>query len=373
MRFPFVPSKPQTEKKNMFSRDPRINPNTANIWEDDVYEPYARRTLKAVMLFVLLLIAGGVFIGWYFFTPEEKTIPDDQVVIARVENENVVIEPKENEFSLEAELNDPQMPGNSYPEETGRSLVYDFFYKMFGGIKHGAEDNPHNLNNVEQLDDFNMDKGAKGNVAVALAIDKYAEENATATQKEEETAPKIIPRHSLYDAINSKVYDEDGALSGSLYDILVNKETGQAQAVIVREDETRYGRDLKAIGFERVMKQKTDGDVTLNVTERQVEGAPEFEYETIKRENYVSLRNLQDGQILDYQGEVAGEIDAVIYENAEAGNIYFTLRKALTPNGAPSTFSIPFSEVKIVENPDGYDIQLNKEQTEALAATLFKG
>lgn len=333
----------------MFSKDPRMNPHTADVVYPETNQPYARRTIHTVFVFVLVLFLMGAFVGWYFFNPSEE----------EVETRDVYIQAQ----------TEPQVPGNRYEEGTGRSGVYNFFYRMFGGIEDGLDDNPHNLSNVEHLDDYNLDNNDfDSNASAALAVERYAEQRAA----QFEALNQDEYRHSVFDVVGSEVYGRKGDRAGTIHDILVNKDTGKAKVIIINDDNSHYERDLTAVKFKKVLKQQEDGDVMMTITEEKIEDKPDFRYSPVEDKNYVSLRHLRDGQLLDFEDKVAGQIDAVIYENAEAQNIYFTLRPVLAQHGI-SKFFLPFEDINIIESADGYDIKLTKEQTVALAETLFEG
>lgn len=125
-----------------------------------------------------------------------------------------------------------------------------------------------------------------------------------------------------------------------------------------------------------MVRQQSGGDVQSKFTEdkleEKLEEKPEFYYNNnYDNERYFSLRHLRGGQVLDFEGNVAGQIDTVIYENAEAQNIYFSLKPVLNPLNSPVRFGIPYQAVDVIENPDGYDIQLSKKQTINLAEKLY--
>ena len=301
----------------------------------------------------LALVLVGAFVGWSIFSPDD----DEQVIVRAEEN----LTPQQT-----LAVQNQEMPGNDYEDGTGRSAIYNFFYKIFGGIEEGLEDSPHNLNNVEHLDDRNLNAGTNTLLPVKS-------EQASAQQAYQARSQATVTyKNSLSNIVGSDVFGNKGEVAGEVFDIIVHKKTGQAQAIIINDDSTN-ARSLSAVGFKQVLKQNEEGDVTLTVSEDIVKKEPAFDYSSLENTNYVSLRNLQDGQLLDYEGKVAGQIDGIIYENAEVQNIYFTLRPILVQNNAQnaSTFQLPFKEINIIKNNDGYDIKLDKEQTQALAKSLF--
>ena len=327
----------------------------------------------------------GAFVGWYFLTPS-----DDEV---KVEKAEVVAQVKED--------SEPQLPGNDYEEGTGRSAVYNFFYHVFGGIEDGIENSPHNLKNVEHIDDMNLDKqpfsdsptGARGNgLEAALALKKNARTasggrtaarlaqispaagnaggavtSGSGNSNLSGAKPQDQYRHSVYDIVGSEVYNSAGNQIGMIHDILTDKKTGKAKAIIVNN-----GRDLAAIDLSDVTQQQEGEAAVFTVEQEKATETPQFSYESFKEnDKYVSLRQLRDGQVIDFDGNPSGDIDAIIYENEEAQNIYFTLRPSLALQG-PSKFFMPFKDVNIVKKENGYNIRLNKKQTETLAEMVFE-
>lgn len=328
--------------------DPGLDPRRASVIGHDTNQPYARRSVRAVFGFVLGLIALVAFIVWFFFFN-----PDNQQ------------QSSQNQIETTA---DASMPGNEYDEGSSRNAIYDFFYTVFSGIEDGIEDSPHNLENMEELDDLNIDG--------SLVSDTPEQQTLAAGQLIDNRKEQLKEKqndaydHSVYDVVDSEVYDVNGKLAGNVYDIVVHKETGEARAIIVNQDNARYERELTALNFKQIMKQREDGEVIATITEERIENKSNVKRADLGNADYISLRHLRDGQIIDDQGQVAGSIDAIIYNSAEAQNIFFSLRPALS-NNSLSTFKIAFEEANIVKNADGYDIRLSKQQTERLAKILF--
>ena len=333
-------------------QDPRIAPETANVFHHDTNQTYGKRTFRAFIGMALAIFVMGGFVTWYFFGGQA-----------------LEIESEDADTALPPKLSQTQSPGNEYEEGSGRSATYDFFYSVFGGIEDGLEDSPHNLKNVDHIDQFNIDADTVDpDVSPTLALKQYAEQKAAQLNGSE--TDDTTYRHSAHDAIGSNVIGKDGEKSGHVFDILVHKETGIGKAIIVQEDESRYGRDLTAINFRKVRKTQNDGDTFLTIAEDTLEQKPEFDYGDNQPEDYISLRRLRDGQVLDMDGKLVGQIDAVIYQNAKAQSIYFKLRPLLAAQG-PDDFKIPFKELKVVENPDGLDVQLSAKQTKAMAQQVL--
>lgn len=335
--------------------DPSEDPKAA---DHHARQPYEQSGLSKVFGLIVVLILFGLFFGWLFLGQSDGEIEQKEPPVEEVANEEFAPPPSSQE------TNDDHEEGTE-----DRDSVYGLFNEMFGGIEGGLENSPHNLENVDYFDKLNIDRQK-------LMGDSSPNEGRASSQSRDATQSsqqKSVYRHSAMSVMGSEVYDYEGRKTGNIQDILINKETGKARVVIMDEEgKSRYERRLAALHFEDVLKQEADGDVMVTQSKEIIEDAPDFDYSSIKDTNYVSLKALSDGQLLDFEGKVAGQIDAVIYENAEIQNIYFTLRPVLVQGQEERKFYLPFEEITIVENTDGYDIQLSKAQTEALAEQLFE-
>ena len=178
-------------------------------------------------------------------------------------------------------------------------------------------------------------------------------------------------RNSFYSFIDSSVKAASGEKVGELHDILIDKNSGEAIAIVI-DDDSLFQTDLNLLSFEEVKYQEDDGDMLANITESDMLSRQEFDYSMLENSDYISLKNLESGQVFDDKGEYVGEIDALIYRDAEVNKVYFSLKQALTPGNSEVTFQYPFEQLNIVKSPDGYDIKLSSEETRKLAAALFK-
>lgn len=303
-------------------------------------QPYAFKSVRVffLLIFILAIISFGI---WFIFFKDAE-MPSSRAPAA------------------------PQLPAQEAEEAPGE--IYMFFYNMFQGIHDGLEDSPHNLENVDYIDDVNIETGPlEEDVEAVLAVKDYAEMIA-AVENEQEGGSEF--KYALKDILDSAVIDRSGRLTGRIHDILVNAETGRASALIVQENDTRLEKDLASIRFKKVLKQTGEGKTLLTVAEEKIERKPEFRYTKIPEDQKISLRHLEDGQVLDYKGDVAGHIETVIYQDAQAQDILFTLRPMLARKDLKQ-FTLPFEKVDINKARDGYDIHLSEKQTEYLARLLF--
>lgn len=313
------------------SNDPRINPNNAPIWEDDHNAAYANRSISAIFGFVFLiaLIGAASFwaLGYFSAAPPSK---------------NVIV----TQQGTTAPLPEQADQSTTSAATAGDRPIYDFFYSLFNSASNGAD-------------------SAKMKTAKALTV---LEDNAKAIADADTNDGY---RHSIKDVVGSDVVDKDGDQFGRVHDIVVNKKTGEGMAVIVDGAGEYHESQLSSLSYKNVLMQDSEGSVLMTVTGNAFQEKDGFEYTNMDNDKFISLRLLHGGQLLDDLGEVAGDVDAVIYQNAEAQKIYFVLDTALSPNADVVEFSLPFTEVNIIKNPDGYDVKMTKAQTEKLAQLLF--
>jgi hypothetical protein len=75
----------------------------------------------------------------------------------------------------------------------------------------------------------------------------------------------------------------------------------------------------------------------------------------------------RQGIVLDYEGRVAGNVQAVLYADNRAQFIYFALDPELSSTRQPGIFGLPYNAARIAEDKGALNIQLTPEQTAALA------
>lgn len=300
----------------------------APIFDHDVDMPYAGRSIKAVFWLIFFVFVIGGFVAWYFLDPSqnEQSTTENNIYSARINAE----------------------------VKSDNTALHRIFEEMFSGIGDGLDASVVNIDS---------DPGLNTAIQTQLYIRKRAEALSAA-----ETGY----RHSLFNVIGAQVEGRADQKAGTVFDILVDRETGEAQALIIDEDGLEQTEDLKDIKFQKVFIQTPDGHTKLNIPEQQVEQKDPFRYAQNNSDQTISLRRLRAGQVLDFEGNVAGQIDAVIYGNAEAQRLVIDLRPVLARAGAPASFYISFDQARFEENPDGLDIKLTETQTRALAKELFK-
>jgi len=306
-----------------------VDPEDAPIWTTKEDQPYANRTTKAILWGFLIVVIG--IIGVIFF-----------ILMPNNENKN----------------------GGSQSDQSDQSFAYELSRDIFSGIEDGLENNPHNLDNVESIDQFNLDtnlvrSGTSADLNAGVAVERTL-------NKFEQIDDNY--RYSVFDVIGSEVRGKGNNLAGNIDDIIIDKSTGEASTIMVALDGAGQ-KQYSALGINSIKFQRLDGDIKAELTESELDRLKP--HIASNSNDLISLRSLRNGQLLDDQGAVAGEIEAIIYLNAEIQRLYFELLPRLTPQKTKIRFALPFEDLNIVNNVDGYDVQLTTEQTRDLAESLM--
>lgn len=303
----------------MMNRSQQSDPHTADVISNEHHHPYARRSITTffTIIGIIILFLSGVF----FFRPSSDNEP-----------KNVTY--NEGDTTYQADL---KLPG----DEVDNAIA--------GAVDKFFDVEPQNVIPGE---------------AVNSVIDVTNYINVR-TQTE-----RVVYQNSFYNVMDSAVDDVNGEKIGELSDIVINKDTGDATAIIMDREDSLYQSDLDAISFEEIRYKDDNGDFVTTVTEKDITNRQDFDY-TMLGDQHVSLKNLESGQVFDDKGKYVGEIDALIYRDAEVNNIYFSLKPSLTPRNREMTIKYPFDDLNIIESPDGYDVHLSTEETRQLAELLL--
>ncbi len=312
----------------------RFSPENAPVLEDDHYQPYARRSVGQIFTFVFLLALGAGFLLWYLGSGDSKD-GSAQITATNLEmtpDGELIPAPPTAAQQQAATSNDKGII------EEGKDLVKDTIQSVTG-----------------QVDGTAIVEAEQAIKQQAMLMAKMKDDSQ---------------RHTVADIIGKPVLAADEESVGKINDIIINKNTGEAAVIVVDAEGQGYRQKLTELDFKDVRKQTPNGSVYLNVDNKEFTSNEAFQYESLP-ENYMSLRDLHDGQVLDFEGKLAGEVRTVVYRNAEVQKIYFLLKPSLSPNMQPVEFGIPFEKANIVKNKDGYDVKLTKAQTEDLAKQLY--
>ena len=349
----------------MMGQDPRTEPRNAHIGDSDIGVPYGTRSVKKVFGFLIFLFIAGMLISWYFFTPSAVEQAADSVS-ATVSSVAAVGEKGQQVPQSQPMTQSTAQPaasnGNAPASQNeGEGAIHNFVESLVSGAKDGiAKNDPAPYN-------FDTSDSSAGAVNSTMDAMVAMEQNKNRFANLDDGY-----RHSLNDVLGSEIRGSDGSVAGELHDVIIDIQTGKAQAIIVDKESAYYDRDLTALTFKAIATQEEDGDVRANITDDQIDQRRKFDYATLNQDQYVSLKDLREGQILDFENKVVGQVQAVIYENASANQIFFALQPSMVPAGKARVYGMSYTEMNVVKNPDGFDIKLSKDQTEELAKLLYE-
>ena len=280
-----------------------------NSSEDPYADPYEESSSFAeenktsiVVLGLIILLVVGSLITWLFLKPADPIKND--------------IDQKSRQEAL---MGPPQQ--EEQPEGSDGDGVYGFFYEMFSGAEDGLDENPHNLNNVEQLDALNIEGGVEAGL-----IDK-----------------NIVEKPSDVEANGKKKTKNNSSQSAQ------NKQEAQKNT--------------------QQNSQPSQSETTAQDTADNQNNIQSAEGKTI--EETTDTSSMLNKVVYDSDGNSIGTIDTVIKENNNVEDIHFTLDPELSKEGA-SKFSLPYKDLNIVKTQQGFAVQLSQKQTEAMAEQYFK-
>ena len=297
---------------------------TNEVWSQEHHNTFANRTISTV--FWTIGIVAVLVIAGFMFSAQDSS--------QGTQSASETTASGDTNLSVNVDANPA--------EEVG--LIAQIFHGLFG---------------TENLEPFDLNKSPVNEMA----------ELETLYNMQENVDDGY--RMSFYDVLNGDIISSEGENAGNLHDIIIDKETGEAKAIVIEKDKRVFDRELGTLSFSQVLSQELDGDTQLTITETTFDAKTEFDYANIDYDRYISLRSLEDGQVIDDKSEYVGEIDALIYQNAEVQDVYFYVDPSLTPHGRANLVKIPFEELNVVKNASGFDIQLSTEKTRELAASLY--
>ena len=293
---------------------------TNEVWSQEHHNTFANRTISTV--FWTIGIVAVLVIAGFMFSAQDSS--------QGTQSASETTASGDTNLSVNVDANPA--------EEVG--LIAQIFHGLFG---------------TENLEPFDLNKSPVNEMA----------ELETLYNMQENVDDGY--RMSFYDVLNGDIISSEGENAGNLHDIIIDKETGEAKAIVIEKDKRVFDRELGTLSFSQVLSQEPDGDTQLTITETTLDAKTEFDYANIDYNQYISLRSLEDGQVIDDKSEYVGEIDALIYQNAEVQDVYFYVDPSLTPHGRANLVKIPFDELNVVKNASGFDIQLSTEKNQRIS------
>lgn len=174
--------------------------------------------------------------------------------------------------------------------------------------------------------------------------------------------------NSLPDTVGNHVFGKDGDVAGRVYDVVVDKESGDLEEIVVGEQDAGKELELSSLPADDVAFVNPEGDVRMSIDDEELEedAAPASE-----EQGELSLRTLRDANVYDHEGRLTGRVSEVTYKDNEAKRIYFDISKELVVDGVPSTFSIPYEEAVVSTDGDEANLYLTQAQTVKIADAIL--
>ncbi len=316
----------------------------ASIIAQDTNQPFAQRSISfffSIIAFGLIIFFAAGFYHWY--TYDEK--------------ENVQTE-QEIELTSGGEV---PLPLEADRREEG------FFESFFDKVGRSMQ-----LTLNTQSSTVNASSAQDGVAATPMVnVSKFVDKEPVKTQETEKKAN--IEKHlnfTLADIVGKDVTDRDGREAGFLHDVVINKTSGEGMAIIIQEDKY-FNADLSLLEISEVETDDNASKVQTHITQESVQNREEFFYDMLDGGEYISLKQLENAKVIDFEGNVTGEVATVIYKDSEVQSLYFTLSPKFEKFDDKMAHALPYDAVNIVEGKNRYEIRLSKEQTEEIAKSLF--
>jgi sporulation protein YlmC with PRC-barrel domain len=171
--------------------------------------------------------------------------------------------------------------------------------------------------------------------------------------------------------INQTIESPNGKPVAKVEDIIV-APSGEAKKLVVSDGGVLGIGDKKAaFDYDRVITQKGDGKVVMQISQDLIDSAKDFSYDATKETsttaakgpgNY-SIEEILNGRVLDPNGDNLAEIENVTFNNGQAQNVIVGYDKTLGLGGKVAAFD--FNTVKLQQSgKDTVDIKLSPEQTD---------
>lgn len=252
------------------------------------------------------------------------------------------------------------------------------FLPLDGAYATAAVTEEESANPIAQMLDTTKDlfsslTGTGAKDAHFLIKDYIAAETTNNTGVDYRRTASALFDQPLYNTRNEEI--------GVVEDVLVDKNDGSAKMVVFspKGSQELYWEKVDQLAL--FTPPAGDAATGVDATDAQAvkaKAAPKtynnFKYDLPDMSNYLSLRRLNEGQVMDMDGKFVGNIDAVMYQKGDARHLIFMLNSGARGTASSIPFYLPFDKAVFRDNPESgaIDIALNEEQTRAVAETFFE-
>lgn len=158
--------------------------------------------------------------------------------------------------------------------------------------------------------------------------------------------------------IGKTIVTDSGEKIATIKDIIIGRN-GRAALVIVSDDGVLgIGDKLAAFDYSRVVTQRYDGSVVMNLSSDMINRAADFSYESkdwetakVIPKDSVSANLLLKGNVLDSKGNKTATIENIYFRNADVTQIIVGFNKRLGIGGDKA--ALDFDAMRMIRNNDG--------------------
>jgi sporulation protein YlmC with PRC-barrel domain len=177
----------------------------------------------------------------------------------------------------------------------------------------------------------------------------------------------INPHKTADGMIKQHIFNMEGKDIGSIHDIIVD-DKGQAMLVIIKDSEFFGMGKIAAFDYRVITKYDDLGDMLISLNEDSIKKAKEFSYKRsdesgmvrVIPKNGYSVMQLLAGQLVNQKNKKMAEIDNMIFRNGKIDNLIVSFDTVLSYGG--NRAALPFSDVKLIRDGNGYDFKLSASQ-----------
>lgn len=187
------------------------------------------------------------------------------------------------------------------------------------------------------------------------------------------TKAEIDMRRTAKGMLGQPVYNENGERVARVKDIILNAQ-GDAELVVLADgDFTGLGK-LAAFEYDAITRQTQEGDVIATVTERVMDQAQPFNYDSVTSNDQsntmfakmFSVAELLESELRNANGEQVAEVDNISFANGEAQEIVVGYDKTLGLGGKQAAMN--FGAPQIVMDGDEPQFRLSQSKSQQFEA-----
>lgn len=169
--------------------------------------------------------------------------------------------------------------------------------------------------------------------------------------------------------IGKQVVNQDGEKIATIKDIIIGKN-GKAALIVVSDDGILgIGDKVAAFDYNKVVSQRYDGTVTMELSPGMIDRAAEFSYEQkdwasakVIPAGSISANVLLEGDVIDSKGEKTASIENIYFRYADVTQIIVGFNKTMGMGGHKA--ALDYDDMRMIRSKDGsLDFKLTTNQS----------